>query len=279
MSLCLLSTIALGACGKSDPVGNASDPSTTPTSTGSDDAQIRLVYADDPGQFAEIETFLKEREVFDDIVGALNAELRLDKDIVVNVGGDPQGPYFDPSTGAIEYPYEFMSLVSSVFEDDYEGEELQATASGALRFVLIHELGHALIEHLEVPVLGREEDAVDGLATVVLTQVLPARGVDPEAGAYDALSAAELFFDFSGEGGGGDGAAVNVELETFADEHSLDLQRFYSIACLVAGSSETNYETIAQAGFVPESRLERCPGEYEQASKSWAKLLEPHFEK
>ena len=40
-------------------------------------------------------------------------------------------------------------------------------AIGNVLFVLLHETGHALISDLEIPVLGREEDAADQLATVM----------------------------------------------------------------------------------------------------------------
>jgi hypothetical protein len=276
----LLSALAFTACGNKAPVGNASDPSASASNSGSvsADAEISLVYQPTEA-YAEIESFVQEREVFEDIVEALNKELVLPEEIVVNVGGDPDGPYFDPATRMIEYPYEFMALVVSLFEDDYEEEELRATVAGSLRFVLVHELGHALIETLEIPVLGREEDAVDGLAAIVLMDVLPQHGSTADQGGYDTLSGAELFFDFSGSDTNGQSKPrVNVELAAFADEHSMDLQRFYSIACLTAGSSQTNYDIIEAAGFVPESRLVRCPGEYEQASTSWGRLLTPYFQ-
>lgn len=265
----LLLPAVIGACGSSKNVADNSDPQPVA------DGQIKVEVQQAAPGYEVIQTFVEDSALFDDITDALNDELALPTDIVVNVGGDPQGPYFDPSTGMIEYPYEFMDVVYSMFADDYEGEELEATIAGALRFVYVHELGHALIEALDIPVLGKEEDAVDGLAAVVLTQVMPEHGVPAENGAYDAISAAELFFDFSGATGG----EVNVEVEAFADEHSMDLQRFYSITCLVAGSNQETYTVIEQADFVPEDRLVRCPAEHEQALSGWARLLEPYAEK
>ena len=40
---------------------------------------------------------------------------------------------------------------------------------GNVIFVLFHEIGHALVSEFELPVLGREEDAVDRFATFLLT--------------------------------------------------------------------------------------------------------------
>ena len=40
--------------------------------------------------------------------------------------------------------------------------------SGVLSFVFLHELGHALIHELALPITGREEDVADQLAVASL---------------------------------------------------------------------------------------------------------------
>ena len=53
--------------------------------------------------------------------------------------------------------------------DDREfGKQLAAVDA----FILVHEFGHALIHAFELPVLGREEDAADAVATVFLTRAV-----------------------------------------------------------------------------------------------------------
>jgi Zn-dependent peptidase ImmA (M78 family) len=39
---------------------------------------------------------------------------------------------------------------------------------GPVSLVFLHELGHALLDVLQIPILGREEDASDQLATYML---------------------------------------------------------------------------------------------------------------
>ena len=64
-------------------------------------------------------------------------------------------------------------------------------AAGAVNsFILAHEFAHALIHNFELPVLGREEDAADGIATVVLLKA--------EEGGLYAIDAAEFWEAFSG---------------------------------------------------------------------------------
>ena len=47
-----------------------------------------------------------------------------------------------------------------------EAARLTSFVVGNLYFVLVHELGHAVINQLNLPVLGREEDAADSFATL-----------------------------------------------------------------------------------------------------------------
>lgn len=42
--------------------------------------------------------------------------------------------------------------------------------TGAVFFAFLYELGHALVDQLELPVTGKEEDAVDQLAAVILDE-------------------------------------------------------------------------------------------------------------
>ena len=51
------------------------------------------------------------------------------------------------------------SAVAGAIDDD---QSLFVLAN--MKFTLCHEISHALIDELEVPVLGREEDVADALA-------------------------------------------------------------------------------------------------------------------
>ncbi|HYI71139.1 MAG TPA: DUF4344 domain-containing metallopeptidase, partial [Skermanella sp.] len=47
-------------------------------------------------------------------------------------------------------------------------EEADLFVLGNTVFILYHELGHALIDQLGLPVLGHEEDAADNLASIMM---------------------------------------------------------------------------------------------------------------
>lgn len=69
-------------------------------------------------------------------------------------------------------PYQFLmrndQLVDAVEYDGSDEEKIDLILN-LTEFVLYHEVGHALIDMLDIPVLGKEEDAVDGFAAVLAT--------------------------------------------------------------------------------------------------------------
>jgi hypothetical protein len=129
---------------------------------------------------------------------------------------------------------------------------------GNLLFVFYHELGHGLIHKLDLPVLGREEDAADQLATLMLMDA----GTDA-VGGEPVLTAALGWLDSWRKR---DGEAADSD---FWDEHSLDVQRYANIVCLVYGSDPDNYDHLIEEWELPADRAERCPGDFHSAAASW----------
>lgn len=135
---------------------------------------------------------------------------------------------------------------------------------------LFHESGHMLIAEFGLPVLGREEDAVDNLATIVLLaerkDVFDQALVDTADGFW--LQSEEA--DAATTGASGDDSA-------YYDEHGLDLQRSYAVVCLAVGSDAERFSDLADTYELPAERRERCAGEFEKVSRSWDAVLKPHW--
>lgn len=134
---------------------------------------------------------------------------------------------------------------------------------GNLLFVFYHELGHGLIHKLDLPVLGREEDAADQLATLMLMDT----GSDSVSG-EPVLTAALGWLDSWQKR---DGEADDAD---YFDEHSLDYQRYANIVCLVYGSDPENYGNLIDEWDLPPDRAERCPGDYSSAILSWDSVMQ-----
>jgi hypothetical protein len=186
--------------------------------------------------------------------------------LVKGVNGFGGGPFYNPEDNSITLPYEFATTVFGVIsQSDPEASETEwGEAVGAVNsFILAHEFGHALVHNFDLPVLGREEDAADGIATVLLLKA-------PEGPAY-AAEAAEFWLNFSGR-------QDPPKLAEYADNHSFDRQRADNILCWVGGSSEHLLQVMLENEYLPESRLASCPSEWQLLRRSAEQVLDPHLE-
>jgi hypothetical protein len=131
---------------------------------------------------------------------------------------------------------------------------------------LYHELGHAFVDLYQIPVLGKEEDAVDNLSTLLMLQQQPDEALDQMM--YDASDVYWLT-DLEAQEGGW--------LPDYADVHGLDMQRYYGVVCIVYGSNPERFQELADYSELDPDRQESCAFDYEQALSSWGVLLEPHL--
>ena len=177
--------------------------------------------------------------------------------------GGEDGPLYDPEINKILIPYTFIDEVKQRFVKarySETGVTPDEATNDALMHTLFHELGHALIEMYQLPVVGKEEDAVDSLANVLLIEFY-------DKGQETVLSAADLF-DLESEDKNG-----SYEEADFWDEHSLDEQRYYATLCHIYGSDPDKYASVLENTDISDDRAELCIEEYEAASRNWLKLL------
>lgn len=196
--------------------------------------------------------------LLDTVAAGLNDTLRLRENVVIAASecGEPNA-YYRPEARRVTLCYELLADLGRRFSRSPQGDILVA---GTTAFVLLHEVGHALIHVLDLPTTGREEDAVDQLATLLML------GEGP-VGDSLAFAAAAWFLQ---------SAPRRIDPLAFADEHGLDAQRVYSILCWVHGRDPTRYPEIVREGWLPAGRAERCPAEYARVSRSWSRLLAPY---
>ena len=132
-------------------------------------------------------------------------------------------------------------------------------AAGAMLFVVFHEVGHALSHMLNLPILGKEEDAADAIANYILLHTnnpLP------------AIIGSVWFFT---------NATTQPTIRDFAGEHSLGPQRAFSMLCYALGMDPVKYEEVATRFKLPQERATRCAGEYQQLKASTKVLLRGHL--
>ncbi|MFB7578580.1 DUF4344 domain-containing metallopeptidase [Streptomyces hydrogenans] len=189
----------------------------------------------------------------------------------------PPNPYWDEETGRITYCYGFVDDARRVFSRvDTDGTPAERAAAvdedvvGLSNGVLFHELGHALVDLYDLPVTGREEDAVDQLAVLLLAS-------GDERHADYAISAINAWGAMWEASEGGDPGVAG-----YSDVHSMDGQRFFNWACWLYGSDPARFADAVDDegnpdGVLPRDRAALCPAEFRRVDSSWRTLLAPHL--
>ena len=179
--------------------------------------------------------------------------------------------FYSPERGEVVMCYETMKVLLDrgqqlATEQNLGDAYAQRYLEANLRFILLHETGHALIDLLEMPITGREEDAVDQLAATLMQRFA---GMDESSRQVsDNLRMASNWFLVRSTG--------QYNLDAYADEHALGEQRYFNLQCLVYGSNPARYVGIVTEGDLPEARAKTCPAEARRVNKSWLRLLLPH---
>ena len=200
--------------------------------------------------------------MLEDAAGRLNSKLKLPTNVYLTMAEclEPNAKY-DPNNNTITVCYELMEYFQKIFKGTVKtDQEVEEKVQDAVRFVFLHELGHAMIDLYKLPIIGNEEDAADRASAYICLEEI-------EGGVKSVLAAADAFSY---------GAKVKPNNKgDFADEHLLHQQRFYNSLCMIYGSDTVKYEYLKKNEYLPEKRAERCPAEYEKTMKGWKELLKP----
>jgi hypothetical protein len=253
-------SVAASGCGSSSSSSSSSSEASRPT------GEIRVEWEEPETEEDQLGYEMLKASQTRSLAKALAGAFALPHPLTVKgVNGIGGGPFYQPRDNSITLPYGFAALVFGLLAEsnpEASERELGERIGAVNSFILEHEFGHALIANYDLPVLGKEEDAADAIATALLLKA--------EGGAGYAAAAAAFWADFSGR-------QEPPAIADYADAHSLDLQRAFDIMCWVAGSSRRSYREVAELEVLPPERLETCPQEYEQVVDSITQELEPHL--
>jgi len=205
-----------------------------------------------------------ERDTLEGIAVALNGMVALPRDVYLNLDtcGEPNA-FYNGETSEITMCYEYIAYFEEAFRSIEKNQaKVDDMVSDAFVQVFFHELGHCLIDVWELPATGREEDAVDQLAMILMLDGSP-------EGQKSAINAS-LLWDISSQ-------SEDKADMLFWDEHSFSKTRFYDMICLVYGSNPEKNSFMVAPTRLPRERAERCSEEYNRANRSWMKLLMPYI--
>lgn len=207
------------------------------------------------------------------LLGAARRRLRLGAVLMVltALGGDPLAAQSTPSTSqAFTHQGQEAKRVLVASDPRFKKLSEQTQQSlfeftvGNMLYVSTHELGHGVLAELELPNLGRDEDAADAFA--ILTGIQIGSKMSQRVLVEGAKG---WYFTERKRKKSGESLA-------YYDEHGLNLQRAYQIVCFMVGSDPETFGQLAKIAKLPEDRQESCGRDFRAASWSWDTLLKPH---
>lgn len=212
----------------------------------------------------DVRQLMYDHVVFFGPAFTFNRDLRLPKQVTI-VGrecGEATATY-SRRERRVTMCYELARSVYDYFARLYKGQPDSSTqaselAGQALTFIVWHELGHAVVHLLELPVLGREEDAADQFAVFMLS-------VHDER---DILISGRVIL-------GAFAKREHYDLDAMADVHALNIQRLFNVGCWDYGWSPSSLS----ANFlveIPHERLVGCAEEFTTMRRNWARALQPY---
>lgn len=225
------------------------------------DVVVRYPPAQKP-DLQEIQQDWKNGEVLDGFAKGIERMFILN-DTLTLVGAECRQPnaYYMPDRKAIVFCLELVPYLADPLIRELgrsvPRERLGEVLGGALAFVMLHEVGHALIHLFNLPILGREEDAADQLSTffILSEEKFSVQGI---SGALYFFRSQPLFFT----------------RQHLSGEHGLAPQRRANIACWAYGKDPVRFQWALRAANVSPDRAVRCQQEYKQLDASVRQLLQ-----
>lgn len=223
-----------------------------------------FVYYQPTDNYYDIAIWLQDNEDWTLNISHINQiKLPYDVEIVFEECGFANAGYYNAQ---ISMCYELVDEIIQIQSQYYTTEEeIRFAVQDAVYFIFLHELGHALIDLHNIPYTGKEEDAVDQLATIILL-------TEGQQGVDALYASANYWYEIGRE-------SIPYEHLPFHDEHSFSMQRFYAIICFVYGYDPENnsnlLDIIPESGEYLEWWHSRCIEDHNRISNSWNLFLNP----
>jgi len=210
---------------------------------------------------------LQERRVLERMQGYLSP-LRLPQTLFLKSAGcnGESNAWYEDTELTVTVCYEYIDEVLRNAPDvtTAGGVTPQDAIVGPTIEVFFHEIGHAIFDMLKVPILGREEDAADQIASYGMLRL------DKDIVHQTVAGVAYMY--------GHEMKSDTPELEQFADAHGVSAQRFYNLLCMAYGKDSKLFADLVEKKYLPESRAEGCADEYKQVDYAFRKLIYPYID-
>lgn len=249
----------LNACQQNAP--HSSEQTTAIDTVSKAEIDFKLVVEKpNSAEYDDLYALLQQEDVLEKFINGMNKRVEFPGEVVIKVTecGETNA-FYHSETSTISICYEFLRRTMDLQDADLNPKDklLNATA-----FMFLHEMGHALVDKLNLPITGKEENAVDELAMILLMS-------DTTDETYFAAieGAIQFYHD-----------ALEEDLSAFPyyDTHAPSLERYYDMLTIIVGSNPE-----AHADFVGENdpfklhpdRADDAEYEYNKKLAAWKTIL------
>ena len=249
----------------------------SPASADEQPDRIRIEYAlPESGNYQNLSDRLKSNRTLEKMQEMFGSfRLPNDLSLVAKECGMANAWYQRPT---VTICYEYVDDIDKgVRKETRDGITHSDGVLGQFIYTVAHEMGHALFDTLNVPLLGRPEDAADEFATYMMLSF----------GKQDARrlihGAAYGYKDYLRN------PKVTVPLHAFSDAHGAPMQRFYNLLCIAYGADQETFGDLADhqhltetralfQGHLPEGRARGCRIEFGELNFAFQHLIKPHMD-
>jgi hypothetical protein len=185
--------------------------------------------------------------------------------LLAECGGEADTFYWD---GTITICYEYIDELWDAMPANttVNGVAPIDTVAGPFVDSILHEFAHALFDYLDIPVLGREEDAADQVSAFIYLKFPPAEARRLIMGTV---------YTYMAEVEDTDAPTMNE----YADEHGTTEQRRFNLLCMAYGHDPEQFKDVVDWGGLPQFRVDICEEEYELIALAIHALIGPHLDR
>jgi Putative metallopeptidase len=240
--------------------GDQTSQSTVKKRNGQTEIDFKLsIEKPEKEEYNYIYDLLQKTDVLQNFINQTNERIEFPGEVVIKFAEcDEINAFYQADNSTITMCYEFLDHAMSIQDEDVPKEERLLNAAA---FTLFHEMGHAMVDKLNLPITGKEENAVDELAMVILVS-------DSTDVAYvAAIEGAMQFYE--------DALDEDLEKYPYYDVHAPSLERYYDMLTIIVGAEPTTAEEFVGEGKyqLHPDRAESAEDEYYKKLDSWKSLL------
>jgi Putative metallopeptidase len=171
--------------------------------------------------------------------------------------------FYTTDDWSINLCYEYVKKIEddAPKETTAEGITRRDAVIGRVVGTLLHEGGHAVSNLLRIPVLAREEDTADQIASFVMLQF----GTD----VAKTMIKGEAYGWYLDD---------RRYLPAYWDVHSVALQRLHTYLCIAYGKYPDTFNDFVRIGWLPKARAPSCQREYQQVERAFRQTILPHVD-